>query len=122
MARILVVDDDAGIRGMLPRMLGDLGHEAIAVASTSEALSALDRGPFDLLILDIMLDKENGWETLRLARERTQAPALMFSGASMDGESLTDALTLGAQAVLQKPFERAELVSALERLLPGARA
>lgn len=117
MGRILVVDDDPGVRGMLPRLLADLGHRADAVATTAEMEAALAAAEYDLLMLDVVLDKENGWEALRLARERTPAPVMMVSGASMDAEALADARTLGAQAVLQKPFERADLAAALAELL-----
>lgn len=116
MKLILVVDDDAALRRILTRHLASEGFESVAAENSQEALKALAAGMIDAVLLDVMLGRENGWEVLRRIREHDTVPVAMMSGATMDGDSLRDARTIGAQAVLQKPFERHELLACLAEL------
>lgn len=113
---ILVVDDDEPLRRMVGRMLASAGLEALTADNTAEALKSLGGGRVDAVLLDVVLGQENGWESLRRIREQGAVPVAMMSGATMDGDSLRDARTIGAQAVLQKPFERHELLACLAEL------
>lgn len=113
---ILVVDDDEALRRLLTRQLASAGLESVAADNTREALMILAGGGVDAVLLDVVLGQENGWEALRLIREHGSVPVAMMSGATMDGDSLRDARTIGAQAVLQKPFERRELLACLAEL------
>lgn len=120
MKLILVVDDDEALRRMVARQLASEGLESVAAENTAEALQALAGGRVDAVLLDVVLGQENGWEALRRIREHGPVPVAMMSGATMDGDSLRDARTIGAQAVLQKPFERHELLACLAELgVPG---
>lgn len=116
MKLILVVDDDEALRRMLTRQLASEGLECVAAETTEEALKTLAGGRVDAVLLDVVLGQENGWESLRRIREQGAVPVAMMSGATMDGDSLRDARTIGAQAVLQKPFERHELLACLAEL------
>lgn len=116
MKLILVVDDDEALRRMLTRQLAAEGLESVVAETTEEALKTLAGGRVDAVLLDVVLGQENGWESLRRIRELGAVPVAMMSGATMDGDSLRDARTIGAQAVLQKPFERHELLACLAEL------
>lgn len=121
MKPVLVVDDDPNMRFVMARLLRQNGYSSITAANTQEALDALAAGPVEGILLDVVLGPENGWETLRLLREKTGAPAVMMSGATMDERSRVDALTMGAQAILQKPFESGQLMACLASVLGSPR-
>lgn len=116
MQLILVIDDDEALRRLLTRQLASEGFETVAAENSQEALKALAGGRIDAVLLDVVLGRENGWEVLRRIREHGAVPVAMMSGATMDGDSLRDARTIGAQAILQKPFERHELLACLAEL------
>lgn len=113
----MVVDDDHDLRRMVARLLAIHGISSVAAADTQEALAALASGRVDAVLLDVVLGAENGWETLRRIREAGAVPVVMMSGATMDEDTRKDALTMGAQAILAKPFESYELLNCLSRLI-----
>jgi DNA-binding response OmpR family regulator len=115
MKRVLVVDDRPEFLRMIERVLETHGHKPLLAADTKQAIEGVDEA--DLILLDVVLGLENGWDTLRKLRERTAAPIVVMSGADVDDEMRRDALALGAQDVLQKPFDVDSLLSCLARLL-----
>lgn len=117
MKLILVVDDDHDLRRMVTRLLTTRDIGSLAASDTQETLAALASGRVDAVLLDVVLGAENGWETLRRIREASAVPVVMMSGATMDEDTRKDALTLGAQAILAKPFESYELLNCLARLI-----
>ncbi|TBR18293.1 response regulator [bacterium] len=117
MPMILVVDDDPDVRRMVTRLLVLHDFGAVAAETTEEAVRALASGRIDAVLLDVVLGQENGWETVRRIRETSAVPVVMMSGATMDGDSHKDADVIGAQGVLQKPFESHELFDCLARVL-----
>ena len=112
--RILVVDDEAGIRQMLQRILTLDGHQVTAVASGEAALDLLASRPFDLLISDIGLGSGmNGWELIDWVHHQySQMRVLLVSGwgAEIDPEA---AAARGVDAVLSKPYRFSELRRAI---------
>lgn len=122
MKLILVVDDDHDLRRMVSRLLDTHGIGSVAAADTSEALASLGSGRVDAVLLDVVLGAENGWETLRRIREGRAVPVVMMSGATVDEDTRKDALAMGAQAILAKPFESYELLNCLARLIGTAPA
>ena len=110
---ILVVDDDADVRHMLTRLLASHGMAAEAAGSTEETLKILAAKRLDAVLLDVTLGLENGWETLRHIRETSAVPVGMMSGSAMDEDARKDAVAMGAQGVLQKPFEPQALLDSL---------
>ena len=94
--RILVVDDERGIRTTLGAILGDEGYRAIAVASGPEALARVGEEVPDLVILDIWLPEVDGIETLaELKRQWPELPVVMMSGHGTI-ETAVKATKLGA--------------------------
>ncbi|MBI3299170.1 MAG: response regulator [Elusimicrobia bacterium] len=121
MKLILVVDDDEHLRRMVVRLLALHDIAAIAAANTDDVLKTLASGKVDAVLLDIVLGMENGWETMRLIREKSAVPVVMMSGAYMDEDARKDAAAIGAQAILQKPFESHELLACLNGLFEPRR-
>ncbi len=117
MARVLVVDDEPGIRTALVRGLGAEGMEVEAVGDGHSALSAALTGGFDVIVLDIILPGLSGYRVLeRLRSAGVDTPVLLLS--AKDGEfDQADGLDLGADGYLVKPFAFVVLVAQLKALL-----
>lgn len=119
MARILLVDDDAYTLKIVSTFLQQLGHEVTQAEDGEEAVRlALQHRP-ELIILDVMMPKKNGFqvlEELRRFRRTQQTPVLMLSGLNQQWDR-DEARRRGAAGYLTKPLNRAELMSCLEMLL-----
>ena len=122
MANVLIVDDDAGIRGAVRRTLVDLGHAVWDVPGGEEALALLDGTPFDLLITDVYMAEVDGVELLvRIQQRGLTVPVVVMSGGSYASadDVLGMAQTYGAAATLHKPFTPLQLRATVESLLQG---
>ena len=117
MARVLVVDDEPGIRTALVRGLGAEGMEVEAVGDGVSALQAALTGGFDAIVLDIILPGLSGYRVLeRMRAAGVDTPVLLLS--AKDGEfDQADGLDLGADGYLVKPFAFVVLVAQLKALL-----
>ena len=107
--RILVVDDEAALRLLLQRELEDRGHAVTVAPHPSEAVRALEREPFDLVLTDIRMPGMTGLQLTGEVRRRwPQTDVILMTGfASL--ESAAEGLRLGAFDYLMKPFTRLEL-------------
>jgi DNA-binding NtrC family response regulator len=109
--RILVVDDEASMRRMLEILFQQEGFETDCASSAEEALEALSRGTFDLVLSDIRMPGLDGMELLRrLKAEESQADVILMT-AYASTESAIEALKLGAFDYITKPFQVEELVN-----------
>jgi two-component system, OmpR family, alkaline phosphatase synthesis response regulator PhoP len=114
---ILVVEDDESISMGLEMNLTAEGYRVILASDGETGLELARRGDLDLLILDVMLPRLNGFELLRILRsERFQTPIIMLSarGAEMDKVM---GLELGAEDYVTKPFGLAELLARVKAVL-----
>lgn len=116
MSRILVIDDEASIRRLLQVILEGAGHAVLATEDASHGLHALAVDKPDLLILDLGLPDLDGLEALRRLREWSQIPVLVLS-ARANSTDKVNALDLGADDYLTKPFDAPELLSRIRALL-----
>jgi CheY-like chemotaxis protein len=107
---ILVVDDEPAVQDVVRRFLELAGHRVTCVSSGREALDALNNGSsIDLVILDLMMPREDGAATFRLLRQqRPSLPILLCTGLPEASPSLS-LLRAGAAGVLRKPFRMNEL-------------
>jgi DNA-binding response OmpR family regulator len=120
MARILVIDDDPGIRVMLEEALKSAGHEVSLAADGREGVEQQSTKPADLLITDLYMPNQEGLETIREFRVRFPKVAVIaMSGRATAVTMLSIAQKLGAVGVLYKPFAAAELVAAVTKALGG---
>lgn len=125
MANILVVDDDAEVRGFVGRVLGKLGHRVTEAKEGGEALRLLDTATFDLILSDVYMAEMDGMEMLvRVQQRGIRVPVAVISGGGFATKEqvLTMAASCGAVATLEKPFTPAQLREVVERLLtPSSR-
>ena len=111
--RVLIVDDDESIVHVVQDALGLFRHDhAYAVetaADGAEGLAALDRGQFDLILLDLYMPKMTGLELLTEIRRRgLQTPVVMLTG-NEDNKSAASAIKTGIFAYVPKPFDLQQL-------------
>jgi CheY-like chemotaxis protein len=121
MACVLVVDDDAGFRTTVSRMLSRLGHEVWLADGGEAALSLLRTRPADVVLMDIFMPGTDGVEaTQRLVRLRPRTPVVATSGGGVVTSEVALRLAgrVGAFSTLPKPFTLGELRDALARVLP----
>ncbi len=113
---LLVVDDDERLRELLRRYLADHGFRVTLAADAAEARRKLRSLDFDLLIVDVMMPGENGFElTASLATER-RAPVLLLTAMAESADRI-HGLEQGADDYLTKPFEPRELVLRIRNIL-----
>src|SRR4051794_21605780 len=101
---ILVVDDEAGVRGSLGGILADEGYLVETAESGEQALALLERGRFDLMLLDVWLPGMDGLETLsRVKAMEPELPVVVISGHG-NIETAVPAVRLGARDFVEKPL------------------
>ncbi|HVM18257.1 MAG TPA: response regulator transcription factor [Gaiellaceae bacterium] len=120
MATVLVVDDEADIRGLVRQLLLRAGHEVAEAADGREALRAFHERRPDVVILDVAMPELDGWETLERIRDVSEAPVLMLTARVADVDKVRG-LRAGADDYLTKPFGREELLARVEALLRRTR-
>jgi two-component system phosphate regulon response regulator OmpR len=116
---LLVVDDDRRIRDLLSRFLHAEGYRVTTANNAAEARAKLDGLSFDLLILDVMMPGETGFDFAKALRETSAVPILMLT-ARDEAESRIRGLQLGADDYLAKPFEPRELSLRIANILKRA--
>jgi two-component system, OmpR family, response regulator len=118
---ILVVDDDAEIRNLLVRYFDKNGLRSTAVADGRAMWQALDRGVFDLVVLDLMLPGEDGLTLCRNLRARSDIPVVMLTARGEETDRIVG-LEMGADDYLPKPFSARELLARIKVILRRARS
>jgi DNA-binding NtrC family response regulator len=108
--KILLADDERGIRLTLSEDLEDAGHEVVAVEDGEQAINELKRNKFDCLITDLVMPKVDGISLLRFAKEQVpDVIALMITGNATVDRAM-EAVRLGAKDVVEKPFNNERVV------------
>jgi YesN/AraC family two-component response regulator len=121
MARILIVDDEEMFRKMLRQMLEMAGYEVTEAAEGGQAISLFRDKPADLVITDIFMPEKEGIATIQ--EMKRDFPGLKIIAVSGGGsklcgfEYLQFAESVGADRTLSKPFDRQEILDAIESLL-----
>jgi len=116
MQRILMIEDDQGLSGMVREYLGAAGFEVTARATAAEGMALLERGGFDALVLDVMLPDLDGFEVCRRVRARSDVPILMLTARGEETDRVVG-LEIGADDYLPKPFGPRELLARLRAIL-----
>lgn len=114
--RILVVDDEVNIIKFLRSNLEARDYDVVAAIDGAEALNTFEKELPDLVILDIMMPKVDGFEVCRRLREWTQTPIIMLSARADEGDKIK-CLDLGADDYITKPFGAGELIARVNAVL-----
>jgi two-component system OmpR family response regulator len=118
---ILIVDDDAEIRTLLGRYFEKNGLRSTAVADGRAMWQALDRGAFDLVVLDLMLPGDDGLTLCRNLRAHSDIPVIMLTARGEETDRIVG-LEMGADDYLPKPFSARELLARIKVILRRARS
>ena len=103
MQRILVVEDDLDIQELLKNFLQEVGYDIVLANDGVEALSVFSTAQFDLVLLDVMLPKIDGFAVCELIRKQSKVPIIMLTALS-DEEEQIRGLDLQLDDYITKPF------------------
>lgn len=116
MKRILIVDDEEQIRNILRMYLVKEGYEVSEAEDGEKGLKLFYEKPFDLVILDVILPKKDGWSILREIKKYTETPVIMLT-ARDDSEDEVFGFEMGADDYITKPFNNKVLLARVKSLL-----
>ena len=114
--RILVADDQRGMRLTLSGIIEDQGYNVTVAEDGYQALNAVKKSAYDLIFLDIKMPGLDGMETFRKIREvRPDSTVVLMTAFAMD-EEVTEALQQGVSSIIYKPFDMQSVVVLVESL------
>jgi len=119
-AHVLAVEDDAGMRRLIARILQESGFRVTGARNGQEMWEVLDRLPIDLVLLDVMLPGISGMDLCRALRARSSIPIIIVTARGAETDRVLG-LELGADDYLPKPFSGAELVARIRAVLRRSR-
>jgi DNA-binding response OmpR family regulator len=114
---VLIVDDDEAVRTILTQALHMRGFKVLTAVDGVEALKAVEDHSLDLIILDLLMPNRDGLTVLRDLREMPSAPPIIFMTGNASPQVQEEALALGADRFLLKPFELRQLLDVLDAVL-----
>ncbi len=117
LARVLIADDEADLRALLQRYLGEQGYAVRAVESAAQAERLLARERYDVLVLDIMMPGEDGLSACRRLRAHGETVPILMLTARGDPVDRIVGLEMGADDYLPKPFNPRELAARIQALV-----
>lgn len=121
MQNILLIDDDKKLAELLAAYFSDFEIKIQSAVRPSDGLAKLQTGHFDLVILDVMLPEQDGFEVCREIRKQSSIPIMMLT-ARGDVMDRIVGLELGADDYLPKPFEPRELLARIQRILQRSKS
>ena len=113
--RVLLVDDEERILNFLSSKLKVSGYEGLTARNGAEALEVVREEEPDMVVLDVLMPKMDGFETLRQLRTFSSVPVIFLSARGVDADRIKG-LSLGADDYLPKPFNPDELVARIEAI------
>ncbi len=113
---ILLVEDDPALRALMTRALRENGFAVQPAAAAPDMWQAFERGPVDLVLLDVMLPGTNGFDLCRALRQRSAAPIIFVSAKDSETDRVVG-LELGADDYIAKPFGTRELIARVRAVL-----
>jgi CheY-like chemotaxis protein/anti-sigma regulatory factor (Ser/Thr protein kinase) len=120
--RILLVDDDRGLRHVLSSLLREAGHDVDVAGDGPEALAALEAHPFDIVLLDVGLPSMSGLDVLARARALEDKPIAIVMTADDTSQTLLEAVRRQAYRYLRKPFPPDTIVDVITEAIRAASA
>ena len=119
--RIVVADDEPGVRSFLRLVLENAGYEVIEAANGMQALKAVRAGQVDLVITDLVMPERDGVETIRALRQDAAGIGIIAISGAFGAQFLEMARTLGAEAALSKPLSADLLLAKVAEVLKSRR-
>src|SRR6202048_4595166 len=117
MGHVLIVDDDPAMRGVLTKYIEEHSQSTIAVSGRASLDRHLTAAEPCLILLDLQLDQEDGLDTLREIRSRSDVPIIVMTGHRLEEVDRVIGLELGADDYILKPFGLRELLARVKAVL-----
>jgi CheY-like chemotaxis protein len=114
--RVLLLDDDPSMQRLVARILGSERFRVDVFVTGSQAIAALERDSYDVLLLDLMMPVEGGMTVIRHLRAKNPAMLKRSILLTASPASLIGALSGEVETVVQKPFEPKQLIDAVRRM------
>jgi len=111
--KVLIVDDERRVRGLLKDIVEGQGCEAVSVESGERALEELEKGDFDLIFLDLVLPGLDGVDVLKAIKARGNNAVVAVVTGYGDDPVAWEAMSLGPLVLIRKPFETADIIRVL---------
>jgi DNA-binding response OmpR family regulator len=117
--KILVIDDKEELLMLVEIIFQEIGYEIICLKDSEEAFEYVIREKPDIVILDIMMPKLNGWDVLKQIKEHpsTSSIPILILSVKADREDAEKSKKLGAEAIMRKPFKSNKLIEAVNKIL-----
>ena len=116
MSRILIVDDEINIRRVVKEYAEFEGYEVGEAANGMEAVELVKNNDYDLIVMDIMMPKLDGWQVCRQIRQKSDCPIIMLTAKGETFDKVLG-LELGADDYVVKPFDTKEIVARIKAVL-----
>ena len=121
---ILIVEDDSSLRDLFREALDSEGYSTCIASNGLEGMEKFDEVNPDLVLLDLLMPKMDGWEALERVRKISDCPVIIVTGQGTDEDIIKGLLEAGADDYLVKPFGIKELIArvnaVLRRSVPAA--
>ncbi len=115
--RILVVDDEDALRTVLSAELNSEGYDVGTAADGAEALIELQKEKFDLVLLDIKMPNMNGFEVLKVIKEKHLGTKVIMLTGFADLKNAIESKKLGAEDFVSKPYDLVDLLTTIDRVM-----
>jgi len=115
--KILAIDDEKVIRDLISDLLIHYGYGVTTASNGAEALALLKTSAFDLILCDIAMPGQTGFEIFKEVQKITPKTKFIFISAFDNQENINKGMEMGAKAFLGKPFDTDELLDVMERTL-----
>ncbi|MCI0331097.1 MAG: response regulator [candidate division Zixibacteria bacterium] len=113
--KVLVVDDEEMLRNLLARILEREGYSVSTADGGKQALASLEKSDFEIMVSDVKMPEMSGLELLKEARQKYPRMAVLMMTPFGDDYTVQQALGLGADGYVAKPFKSHDLISEVER-------
>jgi CheY-like chemotaxis protein len=114
---ILVVDDEDALRTVLSSELMNEGYDVRSASDGDEAITEIQKSPFDLVLLDIKMPRMNGFEVLKFIKESHPKTKVVMLTGFADLKNAIESKKLGADDFVSKPYDLVDLLTTIERVL-----
>jgi two-component system response regulator HydG len=115
--KILVVDDEDALRTVLSAELNSEGYDVVTAADGLEAVTELGKKTFDLVLLDIKMPNMNGFEVLKVIKEKHAGTKVIMLTGFADLKNAIESKKLGAEDFVSKPYDLVDLLTTIDRVM-----
>lgn len=115
--KVLVVDDEEALRTVLSSELVSEGYEVVTASDGDEAINEIQKQSFDMVLLDIKMQRVNGFEVLKFVKDKHPKTKVIMLTGFADLKNAIESKKLGAEDFVSKPYDLVDLLTTIERVM-----